>query len=55
MVERGITTVDILTKYVDKFVDPAQVGGSKEDSTTGEDVKVSTEQPAWKKHNYIFC
>jgi len=47
LVERGITTVDILTKYVDTFVDPAQVyRGLKRRFQQGEDVG---EQPAWKK------
>ena len=46
LLERGITTVDILTKYVDKFVDLAQVGGPKEDSSKGEALG---KQSAWKK------
>ena len=50
LVERGITTVDT-DKIRSQVCGPCagRGGGSKEDSSPGEDVKVSTEQPAWKK------
>ena len=54
LVERGVTTVDI-DKIRSQVCGPCAGRGSKEDSTTGEAVKVSTEQPTWKKQNYIFC